>query len=376
MKTTQKITALFVSFIVLTTLSVLAQDFDSAPIVPLEVLAKGRHAVISYLLKSPIDHVWLNYNGRSLVENRPRHVSALELSNLGYHHAGSFTEFNESLSQIEFSQAVIKTPQGSYDIGVETMVYNHVGRVILYGNGWLNIRESGKEGRLTAGEFQPFVRIPDTLLVKKNGYIRGAKWLSTDWRDRNLSYQYVGNDGMQGYTLISIPTELLGSGYLFFAEDNGDVKGVDLATAAVLAGKHVVALLGKSRSNDVVSVKDPASLGKALINISEDFHFYRSEGKIYGRFPLVDVSTVGWLKEAFFFGVKVWGTDEIIFPSSTTLKSVWVNEPAMFDPPAEQDIPFSPDAGGWIIVAPPGGYHLEIEFNNVLDWGADPNPKG
>lgn len=366
------INVLIIGILLLVTTSVFAQkdvqqgfqdEFQTAPIVPEDVVIKGRDAVTSYLLKQ-IDYVVLSYTGRSVVGAPHRYIGREELKERGYIHAGSFTEFADVISKIEFSHEIVRTPQGYFDVSVEITARGSDGRSVLHGRGYLD-----------DNEFHPYVWIPQMVVLKADGDITGASWISPEWRNEDLSYQYIHDNTEDKWTpYIMIPVKILGAGYLVVAGQGGNVEGVDLSTGKEVVGVRLIAVLGQVRSSDVLALKDPGTL--SLNWEKQDIRFYKSNGKIYGRFPLLDVATSQPLKEVFFPTVRVWGTDQLVSPSRIVQKVLWVNDPARFDQPAEYNLPFAVHAGGWGINAPPGGYHIEVKFDQVSDPDDDQNPRG
>ena len=344
--------------------------FTTAPIVPGSVIIAGRQAVTDYLL-GQVDFVTLNYTGRSLVSQNQQYLGSDELKSRGYIHKGSFTELSDALAKDQFSQQVVKTPEGYYDVRVEITAHSSDGRNVLVGGGYLNVNEN-KDGTVYAsGDFQPWLSIPQSLIRKESSWITGAKWMALGHQDEELSYQqYSESFNSPIITSLLIPTRILENGYLVIADQTGNVSGVDLKNKTSITGQQVIALLGKMQSSDVISLKNPQSLSSIATNV----YFYKSDGQIYGRFPLIDISTDTYILKDIFPSVKVWGTDNTkIIASKVIVKTLWVNDPKVKFP-GEYEPPFNPsETGGGSLMLTPGGYHIEVKFDGVLDLDQNPN---
>ncbi len=115
-------------------------DFNSSPVVPVEVVAKGRKAVVDYLTMQ-VDYVSLRYTGSSVVGQNDQYLYQDQLNNLGYVHRGSFTELSDVVAKQQFSGNVIKNADGQYDVNVQITYWTADGRTLFNGSGWLNIND-------------------------------------------------------------------------------------------------------------------------------------------------------------------------------------------------------------------------------------------
>jgi hypothetical protein len=350
---------------------------DTAPAVPITVFVKGRQAIVNYLL-TQVNAVSVEYDGRSVVAPENRYLFVDQLEALGYKHRGSFTELSEALAGMEFKQKVVPTPQGSYEVQVRLSLWappaNDRGSSskAFEGSGFLNI--SRVDGKLTAGEFQPWVTLNGTLAVKFPARLRAAKWLNKNdvgsAEDLETMWDSVGST-------VFMPTRLIKSGYLAFADENGNAAALNIedGAAKLIEGEQVVALLGGLRSSDIRSLRNPTVFDAG------GTQFYRSGSKIYGRFPLLDVALDQGFKSAFYFQVPVWGNNVNIPPTDVFVTPIFLNEkgggqPSGWKVGVEQQLQFQQNAGGWLLNVPPGLYHIRTEFYGVSDPEADPSPKG
>lgn len=333
-----------------------------APTVPIEVALKGREAVTGYLLRQ-VDRVTINYTGRSIVQPgmQDHYLDSSMLKQLGYVHEGQFTELADAISSQLFLAKVIKTPDGFYDVGVQVNCYTAEGKRALSGNGQLGISEN-KDGTLSAQPFQPWIMINETITVPVTNII-AAKWLGVNGGEQDLSLQ----SGPALPTGINLPVGLLGRGYLVFADYNGDVEGWDMKTGNAIAGKQIIALLGKTQSQDVVSLRNPQTIDSG--NVS----FYSSNGQIYGRFPLIDLVTEGDLNLPVWFTVKVW-PNATVAPARVFVTPIYTSSPTQMVIGQEYEVPFSDGAGAFLLRLQAGGYHVRFSFDGVQDWNADPFP--
>ncbi len=342
-------------------------DFATAPIVPVEVMIGGRQEVTEYLLKQ-VSYVTATYTGDSVIgDSNNRFISKQELASNGYLHTGSFTEMSDAIAQTRFTAQIMRTPRGNYDVRAEIKLHSFDDRIVMIGWGNLQIIE-GKGGLLNAEDFQPWISIPENVLVKNDKYINGAKYLSKDGSSQEIEYQnryVVGGTTASSY--IKVPTGILGEGFLMVADDSGRAKGWDLKFQTLLFGEAVIAKLGKIMSSDVISLTNPQSIftSQMVMNIN----FSKDGDLIYGRFPIIDIIVPGGIKEYFLSGVHVWGSDEIVYPTAVYVNAIFGDTNKAGSLPLGKDVELvrAPN-GGYTLDLPPGGYHIKVRFSRVLDW--------
>ncbi len=362
----KNVIALVVGFL-LVVLNVSAQKvYSDAPVVPIEVAMRGRQAVTSFLTKE-VYRVHVTYSGRSVVgqHHNDRYLELPSLEAMGYTHRGQFTELSDALSNIEFNGQVMQMPDGQYEVYVNILAYTSENRLALSGAGYLDIRRNSN-GTLTGGVFEPWLGINYQIQIQADN-IQEAKWLGPNWEEQYLEIVY-NQDGTRGFLF---PIRLLERGSVMVADTQGEVTGWDLANGGVfLRGKEIRARLGQVRSSDMKIVRDD----QAVDAVTQQF--YKSEGKIYGRFPLLDVVTDG-RKELVNPQVPVWGSTNRLSPSRMFVTPIYVNDPrSPLVIGTEYELQRWEDGQGFILILPVGGYHIRSEFDEVLDWDADENVKG
>lgn len=375
----KKIVNIIISSLIIVSASALtamAQDPSvSAPIVPIETMAKGRSTVTDYLL-GKLDHINLMYSGASVVGNVSYYYDTNALANMGYAHAGSFTELSDAMSSVQFSREVIPTPQGYYDVQVSLTYQSADNRTTMQGNGWLNIH-ANPDGSLWAGQFQPYVSLNSTLLVEKSGFITAAQLVGSQYATVSqlpISYNYDNSGGIVS-SIIQVPSGSLDGGYLAMAAGDGTVTVWDFQHDTTFTGKQAMAILGATSSSDVYSLKNPSTITGTYAQ------FYADNGQVFGRFPLLDMPTAQPIKQWAQFPVKVWGTTTVMNPTSVVIKPLYLNDGGKsgLNVGQEYSLPpttFPDGSVNWPISIPAGGYHIEIRFDGVLDWSQDTNAKG
>jgi len=329
----------------------------SGPLVPIDVVAKGRQGVVDYLLKQ-VDQVQIQTVGRSVLTSELQWITSVDLKNRGYIHPGSFWELQNALASVEFREEVIQLPGGGYDVNVKLAFFDKDGARILEGWGYVPINFAG----VITDEIRPWIGLPETVLVKDYRIITAAKWMGKNWKDEPLPISY-----QNGYSTISIPQSLLGQGTLALASMTGQVSGWNFENGGFLPGKQIIALLGKLNSSEIRVLRNPEIIDAG------DVQFYFSEGYIYGRFPLTELVLNEPLTTTVNFTIPVWGQDMRIAPAMLYITPISVNDDRSRLVPG-QEYTLGAPGGSWTV--PAGIYHLRIVFPNVLDWTADPNPKG
>lgn len=324
------------------------------PIVPIEVAVKGRQAVTDYLVKQ-VDHVTVNYGGASVVApwQNNNYLSADQLAKMGYV-KGSFASLSDAIATQQFTASVMPTPDGQYIVSVSIVMYSIDNAGVFSGMGYLPIAQQ-KGGILWVGEFNPFVTLNDQITVKVSGQINAAMWVGPGWD--NKSQLVITADS--GGSSIILPTKYLEYGYLAVADANGNAQAIDLKSGTVIPGTKIFAMMGQTTAGDVRVLRDPQTIN--LVNWS----FYKNNGQIFGRIPLTEIVIRGNGQVNFNFGVKVWGTDQVIVPQ-IFVSSVDGKLP-------EYEVPASYQ-GQFSSAFDPGVYHVRLVFNGVLDWTQNPNP--
>lgn len=339
---------------------------SSTPVVPLDVLVKGRQAIVAELVKQ-VETVHVSYSGQSVVSRfgTEWYLDTFALQQRGYVHRGMFTELSQALSSVYFSGQVIQTPQGNYDVSVQISYMTGDNKLALSGWGWLNIQRQS-DGTLRADPVKPSVYMNE-VAAKVPGQVSAARAVGAIWgQGQDLDFDFDGVD-----TIIRIPQNVLENGFLALADQNGNVSAWDLKTGGHLQGKQLFVMLGQTVSGDIRSLVNPASLDWS------DLQFFLENGYVFGRAPLTDLVTTIPMKEAIFFGVPVWGTKYTIAPSNIFITPIYVDQKGGSGTEGiETPLPWSDAAGAWILNIPAGGYHIRVEFDSVLDWNSDPWGKG
>lgn len=345
------------------------RDIDTAPVVPVTAVVKGRQSVVDYL-DGQVDHVQIHYSGASVISGyiSDQYYSRDQLRNMGYIHDGSFDELSSALASTVFEQSVVKTPDGNYDVQVTVTYYDASNKILMTSNGNLGISEDSN-GNLYAGQFNPWTYIHDPVAIQVNGYIYVAKWIGPGWEDTADLQVYPGP-----VTTIIVPDKYCGTGDLVWMYQDGSVSGWDQDNGTVITGHQVLALLGKANSGDERIIRDNASIDGA------NYQFYQEpvDGRIYGRFPLTEVVSAAGRKELINPMVTVWGQKVPVVPSHIYVKPLYMNAPSVIglQPGVEMEIPYDSTVGGFILNIPPGDYKMRIEFDGLIDWDLDPYLKG
>lgn len=345
-------------------------DYLTDPIVPIDVVQNGRQAVASYLGKY-VHHAQVKFVGRSLARSEFHYVSLEELRQHGYIHDGSFTELFEATAHVQFNGRILPTPQGYYDLRVEIEYQSKDNRVLFTGNGYAYVRDGGEKGDGLTATFDPWVWIPDNILVEST-WTTGAKWVSGGWNrePQELPVYYLNNTDI----LIQVSTSFLEDGMILISnlDENGQkLTGYRLDNGLILTGKRLIAELGKSNSSAVQLVKDSVDFSKNLLQA------YETEGQVYGRVPLTELVLTNPNKEAFYVSIGVWNSNKTLHPSRIVVEVISQDTnvpggglPQEFDLtpiPGEQD-------GWWGLNLPAGIYHLRMYFPEIKDYLLNPSP--
>lgn len=363
MKSLKKFLSVLLSFVgIFNTLA----DFNNAPIVPIQVVQKGRQAVLSYL-GGKVDHAQLRFYGDSIAAKEWRHLTREDLRRNGYEHDGSFTELFNATSHSRFVGDVVQLSGGGYDLNVEVVYQDADGRTLLVGNGYANVH-TNKEGDLVA-EFDPWVRMSEDILVEFGRYAN-AKWVSDNWRIAPEELQTSYNNDET--SLVSLPTSMLGEGMILvitYENGPGHLKGYLLGEGGgVIEGQTLIAYIGTVASSDIRLFEDS-------FDFSSSFGFYEDRDSIYGRPPLVELVLTTPQRGSFTIAGQIWGTKKTLSPTRIVVSVVSV----LFEKreePIPQEFELEYKNGNWFYDLPAGTYHLRADFPDVLDWNLDPNPKG
>lgn len=358
------ITAILIAF------SALAQTKgitgNTIPLVPVEVMIKGRQAIANYL-GFRIDHVYLKFSGRSIASTGwyDRYFDRNQLRDMGYVHDGSFGELSDALASVPMSLEVVPTPEGYYEVMVNVTYYTDDNRESFIGVGWLDIYRD-KDGNLTAGQIQPWVSVNGTVGIEFTNDISTAKWVGYYGNEKDLSVWW----SYDGTKIVAVPLNLLEEGNLLVANWDGKISGWNLSTGNVLESNQVFALLGQTRSSDIETLRNPSTIDAGGRS------FYRSGDKVFGRFPLRNVTFDNGFKGVLDFIVPVWGSRSGISPAKIFITPVRLdNVPTEWVIGREYSLQ-SLSSGIFILAVPAGEYNIRTEFDGVLDWESDPNPKG
>lgn len=329
------------------------------PTVPIGVAIKGRQAVTSHLV-GQVDHVEVSYTGNSVVGpewRNNRYLGRDQLRQLGYLHDGSFAELRDSIAGVAYEGDVVQTPDGYYDVRALLVFYNNGNKVVMDGNGYLDIYRDNA-GNLQVGEFQPYVSIPVVVYVSIPGQVSAAKWVGKNGRSQDLSVSWDGQS-----TTVALPTEKLENGFLLFADGNGSVTGYDLASADTLAGDRIYAVLGTTRSGDIEVLCNPQVIDAGW----NQFNSYGN--RIVGRFPLRELVFDNATTQAIQFAVPVWGGPaKGLSPSRMFLTPLFINGPSPMSVGKEEELTKNGDMF-FLVIPAGGGYHLRTVFEGLTDWG-------
>lgn len=367
--------SLLFTYCVMLASSVLANDintayniFESAPIVPIEIVVQGRQDVVQYLLKQ-VDHVRVSFGGDSIVgNNADQYITRDELAKRGYIHRGSADELFSAVGKTAFSASVVKTPRGYYDVRTWIEFQGIDNKILLTGSGNLNIQE-GPGQIIFADTFEPWVWIQGDILVKRGGLSSGAMFVPANGQSTSsdILYQNEYNNGTP-FALYDVPVQYLGEGNLIINDNNvGGVIGWNLKTGEFLVGKKVAAVIGTIQSNEAIIIKNPQSFSQAFSAKTKDIIFYRSDGKVYGRFPLIQLVNASRVEEFIFPTIKIWGTDEVLPPKDIKMENIFTDPSS---PVTNGSLPTK--NGSFYLDAPAGSSFIKMKFD-IDDESAGPN---
>lgn len=344
-------------------------DYQTDPIVPMDVAQKGRQAIASYLA-TQIDNVLITFKGKSIAREQSVYMSREQLKEFGYVHDGSFSELFNATAEITFNGEILRTPQGYYDLQVSILYRTADGRTALTGNGYANIPSNGEFSEDIT--FNPYIWIGSSILVRPLQWINGAQWISGSWSRTPQQLELVYLDGNAPY--IQVPVSVIDDGMIIVSnhdEQGQSLYGFDLKNGGILKGKSVIAWIGKSQSSDVNIVVDDT------VRFSQALQAYLSDGVYYARIPLTELKLSKSRKELILPTIRAWPSKEVIQPRSISVKVIDqasdVKGGALMN---EFNLPYDIGKGSFKLDLPTGIFHLEIDFPNILDWDADPNPKG
>ena len=337
-------------------------DPNTDPIVPIEIVQKGRSAVFAELGRQ-VDHVVIELTGDSVPSQVKRYISREHLLSLGYVHAGSFKELSDAINNVVFNVEILPSPKvkggrGGYDVQLKEVFYTSDNRVCLTANGWGDVHDDGEHLTVL---FTPYIMMGECILQSVE-YGTEGKWVAGNWNSNPETLNGV-YDQNQHY-FLQIPTRLLGEGMLQELTAKGAI-GYNLSNGAVVHGRELMAWIGQHQSSDLELVSDPTKIGK-------DWWGYESYGRVYARVPLTDLNLQPGMTYIIDPLIKVGSSN--IRPSRAFARIVNSNSSQEFELDWTEK-----GGGGWIIWGDTTSmreYQIRWDFDEVYDWNADPNPQG
>jgi hypothetical protein len=339
-----------------------SQHLDmSAPVVPAEIVAAGRQAVTAYLLES-IDSAYVSYRGASLLnQGRPNFhfLDREDLAERGYKTPGSFTEFSAAISGLGSRVQLTELPYGGFDLEVEVVCYDKNRRTVLKGVAYFGF-EKTEDGLM--GSTRVFVSFPQNLHILVSGRVLDARWLGSEGVV-SLDRTNVENEGM---SVIQVPMRALANGLIAISSSEGGVVVID-PRRGILRGQWATTAIQDLVASDIVTTSDEIWAEKFF---ALQGFFYLSQGRVYGRYPLVEINVVDWIDQRFNLRVPIFGGNgDWVYPATRVQVKVLRSETApagdVFDLPIRD--------GSYRFTLPKGTYQIFIEFDGVRDWEQDPN---
>lgn len=342
--------------------SVSAQEFKDTlpPVMPLDIIRKGRQAVMSELGRQ-VEYVVLKTSGGSVAGPQTFHLQREQLRSLGYVHDGAFTELFTAVESVLMEDQVIPLPRGGYDFRLEEEFFSSDGSRLLRGSAYADFSEF-ENGELVA-TFNPWVWFDGVVAFETEEYPL-AQWVGTDWGRGSQQLDISYNSSSRKW-LVSVPLDLIGNG-LLVVKAGGVMVGYDLKNGESILGLNVLAWVWEHQSNDIEIVTD-------VFKIGTQWSAYQGDnGRVYGRIPLTELSFEGGTYTIKPM-LRVWGTALEISPKSIKIKVV---SSTSLQSGTEFDLIWAEKGDGWVISLPKGIYHLRFEMSEIVDWTWDPNPKG
>lgn len=358
MKNVNTVAALCVLLSAVCALTAFGQEAPQPPSVPLGVFLQGRQSVAKHLI-GQVARVDIEFSGRSVLGEyweKHRILTAEDLEWLGYRHRGSFSELSDAIFSQQFNGSVVRTPEGSYDLNVTVQYLTADGRPLFRGFGSANVLEQ-PDGNLIVSPFQPFMFMNDRVSVVINADVTAARWIGEGWKPAE---EYpVASNGRSSVVVVS--TRALEDGYLAIAYQGGNAVAWSLRTGNGLQGHQVVALLGQSFAADIRLVRNPQSIDIGSVR------FIKHEGRIYGRFPLIDLVVDQPFHDIVDLKVPIWGTDEFAVPSRGFVTPIYTKDGGRSGlvPGNRYPLPWEDSIHAGYLIVPGGEHHLELDFEGL-----------
>ncbi len=339
--------------------------FSTAPLVPIEIGVKGRQFVTDYLIDK-IESIVISVNGSSVVQPYARNVYLADYYRSGKVTRGSLDSINALITSEPIKLKMFSS-KSQYSLNIEVNYLTRDGRVAFVG------QYQTTTDRLSSFiGVEMYVSMNPTLalsLGEKGTYIQSAKYIFEEPNGASVELAtsiITTSEGVM-VPVVLIHSYLLGtSGYLTATLENGVVTAINLSTGQKLGGVEATVTLGRYVSSDIVNIgtiKTFTNLDLGNITSAQV-----SEGKFYGRVPVIDFRTVTGIKENVDFTLPVFNTRGIMESYRIGTQTVWVKKiggtSGFIEIPAAK--------GGYDINLPPGEYRLILDFK-IKDWSESPN---
>lgn len=362
----------FISFLACFITRLFAQEFDgSAPTVPSEVMAKGRQETVSYL-GGQVDSVSIKYEGKSVFDQGAENYLYLDRDSLrsrGYVDDGSLSQLRAAIAGYGKQMRIIQLPNGGYDVSAVTSFRSSSYQTVLEGRSYFSYSRE-KDG-LLVGRSVVYISLPKNISLQTAGHVYQAEWISRSGLSAQLATHYSENDQA---TYITVPTDKIEDGLIAYSNSYGGITVIDFGQKTVTSGVRAILTIAEVRgAGDIALYVDSGDKYPLGGFCSNAVSFYRSQGQIYGRFPVVDINTPVKIDETLDFKVRVWGTSSIQYVSP---KNIRVRVIRTLDGSISPGVyqPVIMKGGGWLIQLPPGAYQIYTDFEGVLDPSQDSGP--
>lgn len=346
----------------------------SAPVVPEEIVAQGRQEITSYLTKL-VTYAEIEFEGKSVLQGTESRLflDREALRERGYIDDGSFAQLSQAISGIFSQFAALKLPGGGLDVTAHVTFGS--GNMRLYEGKASFMYTRGGDGILD-GWARVYVSIPDHINMKVLGYVQYASWVEKgpEGPTQLVTQRFAGDES----TYISLETRMIGNGVIGYVFPKGTVAAVDFEKKKIVYGENAVHTIGEVLSNDVVRYV-PSGDKQSLSSFCAGLTTFqrRSDGNVYGRYPLIDFSTTTRIDETLDFGVKVWD----IWTGDTSTQAIPTNIRVRVIRTLDGSIspgdykPILMRGGGWLIQLPPGVYQIFMDFDDVQEWSMIVGPQ-
>lgn len=336
----------------------------SAPTVPAEILAQGRQAVTTHLL-STVDSVSVVYHGHSLLEQgrAAQHFLTMEdLRERGYVTQGSFSQLSAAVAGLGSTVQLVEL-HGDFDLKADVTCYDKWGKVVLTGSAHFQFAKTGDglEGSATV-----YMTLPSNVLIRTSGYLREARWIGSE----GVTSLTTAYDEETSTSVAQVPLRALGDGLIAISSTEDGVVVINQRDGTVMSGVWAMTAIRDLISGDIVTTGDKIWADKFF---SSQGFFYLSEGRIYGRYPVVEIVVgPGGINQQFDLMIPVHGPGNLVYPATGIKVKVLDSESyrpgEVFSLPTRNGIPQ--------FTLPQGIYHILVEFEGVRDWEQDPGGKG